>query len=151
MLHSCLQARTACGRWLNVVRNCCRMTLSWALPGEKALVSEVVRWVGVLPTATYAYLRPQDGLWRYAADDLSPSELAWLQSCGNPSVAVLQVLSGLLARCGVQFTIRCSLSLCRCSLRCSTSPHLCPTTLPGLQVWHECVPESHHRSRAGSP
>ena len=78
------------------------MTLSWALPGEKALVSEVVRWVGVLPTATYAYLRPQDGLWRYAADDLSPSELAWLQSCGNPSVAVLQVLSGLLARCGVQ-------------------------------------------------
>ena len=50
------QARTAVGRWLNVVRNTQRMLLSWTPASEAHLVREFARWNAVLTPAACAYL-----------------------------------------------------------------------------------------------
>lgn len=50
------EARTAVGRWLNVVRNSQRMLLSWTYPSEAHLVREFARWSAVLTPAASAYL-----------------------------------------------------------------------------------------------
>lgn len=95
------ECRTACGRWLNCVRNSQRMLLSWAAPADAPLVHEYARWLAALTPAACAYLRRKDCYWRHTEGVLQPRELAWLRGCDNPPVKVLMVLSGLLARTGL--------------------------------------------------
>ncbi|PRW45440.1 UPF0187 chloroplastic [Chlorella sorokiniana] len=92
------EARTAVGRWLNVVRNTQRMLMSWVPPSEAHLVGEFARWNAVLTPAACAYLCRRQSYWEVCEDLLQPSELAWLRSCDNPPVKVLAIMSGLVKR-----------------------------------------------------
>jgi hypothetical protein len=95
------QARTAVGRWLNVVRNTQRMLLSWTPPSEAHLVAEFARWNAALTPAAAAYLCRKDAYFdAHCADLLAPAELAWLRGCANPPVKVLMIMSRILKRWG---------------------------------------------------
>ncbi|GBF88169.1 hypothetical protein Rsub_00881 [Raphidocelis subcapitata] len=101
------EARTAIGRWLNVVRNSQRMLLSWAPPGDAAIVSEYARWNAAFTAAASYYLcRDESYLDVYCGDLLTNDEVAWLKRCANPPVKVLMVMSQLVARTGLSATER---------------------------------------------
>ena len=95
------EARRAFGQMYNCVRILARQSAAWLTESEEErnLQKEVVRWASVLAYAACTFLRDDPNfLLENVADVLTPSELDWLLSCKQAPVAVLQVISTLLAQ-----------------------------------------------------
>lgn len=89
-----------CGAFLNHVRNINRYAMTHI--NDDGLKNSISKWTACFPASTYEFLRKESEILQTICRDvLTPEEMNWLRTASCPPVSILQLLSVLFQRAGL--------------------------------------------------